>query len=437
MIGSEGGICGLDFVGTVDDWIPTDDTSPSELTNDEQLNIQKKLLMQTKDSIIELLNQLVQIPSRAGVDDYGPIAQLVQNWMQAHDLPCEFLHNGQQTVGLVAIVEGMRISTNKSPVIMLNATLDTAGYGDTSRWRYPPDSSKVKGGWMYGRGTADSKAGVAIFCHLAVEFAADRNWFSGRLVLLLDLDEHTGGFSGVRRYFDQLSIFPRPDGVFIGYPGNDRIAVGSRGFTRAELTVHGEAAHSGSASNRGVNAVVRAARLAQQLAELPLPKMEDDFLLPPQLTITAIVGGTGFSMVPDLCQLLLDVRLTPAFDARRAQQAIEEAVAAFDYDEALSLPTTIRWQPGWPAYHIPDDHPLVYSLRRAAEREFARTILPTVVGPSNIGNYLETLEIPVISGFGVTYRGIHAIDECIELASVEPIYRTYSAALRELFNTFL
>ncbi len=396
--------------------------------------------MNTTDSIVELLHQLVKLSSRAGVDDYEPITNLVQIWMREHDLPCECLRQGEQTVGLVAVVEGLPISANRSPVYMLNATLDTAGYGDTSRWRYPPDSSTVEGGWMYGRGTADSKAGAAIFCHLAAEFAADPKGFSGRLVLLLDLDEHTGGFSGVRRYFNQLLKFPRPDGVFIGYPGNDRIVVGSRGFTRAELTVHGEAAHSGSSHNHGVNAVVRAARLAQRLEELPLPKTAsatDDFPLSPQLTVTTMEGGAGFSMVPDLCRLLLDVRITPCFDARRAQQAVEESVAAIDHEEAPGLPTTIQWQQGWPAYRVPNEHPIVLKLRRAAEREFARTILPAVVGPSNIGNYLATLGIPAISGFGVTYRGIHAIDECIELASVEPIYRTYSAVIRELFNASL
>lgn len=394
--------------------------------------------MNTTDSIVELLQQLVTLSSRAGVDDYEPITNLVQRWMREHDLPCECLRQREQTVGLVTIVKGSRLSTNHHPVFMLNATLDTADYGDTSRWRYPPTSSTLEGGWMYGRGTADSKAGAAIFCHLAAEFTTKE--FSGRLVLLLDLDEHTGGFSGVRRYFDPLSKFPRPDGVLIGYPGNDRIVVGSRGFTRAELTVHGKAAHSGSSHHHGLNAVTRAARLTQKLEELPLPKTASaaaDFPLSPQLTITAMEGGAGFSMVPDRCRLLLDVRITPGFDARRAQQAVEETVAAMDRKEAPGLPTTIQWRQSWPAYRVPNDHPMALALRRAAEQEFKRTIVPAVVGPSNIGNYLATLGIPAISGFGVSYRGIHAIDEGIELASIGPIYRTYRAALGALFNASL
>ena len=113
----------------------------------------------------------------------------------------------------------------------------------------------------------------------------------GKLVLLLDLDEHTGQFSGVRQYFQEADL-PSPEGVYIGYPGNDRIVVGSRGFARARVTVLGRAAHSGASGTRGVNAVVRAAQLASSLDRLELPRARstDPFNLPPQLTVTVTTG---------------------------------------------------------------------------------------------------------------------------------------------------
>lgn len=395
--------------------------------------------MNNADSIIDLIQRLVRIPSRADVDHYEPIIALARSWLRKHKVASTPLRSGSQTVGLAAVVEGAHPKAKHGPVYMLNATLDTAGFGDESRWTDPPTSGRVRRGWMYGRGTADSKAGAAIFSHLLAQFAAERKSLRGRLVLLLDLDEHTGGFAGVRTYFDKQLQLPRPQGVFIGYPGNDRIVVGSRGFTRAILAVRGHSAHSGGTSQRGVNAVTRAAQLTLRLAELPLPERKslraaDDFSLPPQLTVTAIEGGAGFSTVPDLCRVLVDVRLTPRFTAAAAGRALLELVKRFDEESSQCPATKIEWQRGWPAYRVADSHPMVRALRSAAEREFQRTIAPAVVGPSNIGNYLKTMQVPAISGFGVTYRGIHALDECIELASIEPVYRAYRSALSGLLN---
>jgi hypothetical protein len=66
---------------------------------------------------------------------------------------------------------------------------------------------------------------VAIFCHFATRLAFSTNQLHGSLVLLFDLDEHTGRFGGATRYFE---YFEGPDapsdvtGVMIGYPGMDK-----------------------------------------------------------------------------------------------------------------------------------------------------------------------------------------------------------------------
>lgn len=381
------------------------------------------------DSIVNLIQRLVRLPSRAGLDPYEPVMTLATGWLKASNIGCERVHAEGKPVGLYAIVSGAAAG----PTYMLNATLDTAAFGDESQWRDPPTSGLIRDGRLYGRGSADSKAGAAIFCHLLAHFARRGARFNGKLVLLLDLDEHTGGFAGVRGYFAPGSNLPRPEGVFIGYPGNDRIIVGGRGFLRAKLVVRGKSAHSGSSRERGANAVLRAAALAQQLAALALPPNSDSgFPLPPQLTVTAIQGGQNDSLVPDSCALNVDVRLTPAFDERAAGTTVGRTVAAFDRQAPELAATEIDWQRGWPAYRIDDATPMLKALSKAAQSEFGRAIPAAVAGPSNIGNFLATLGIPAISGFGVGCQGIHASDESIDIASIGPVYRAYRATLEEL-----
>ena len=70
------------------------------------------------------------------------------------------------------------------------------------------------------------------------------------------------------------------------------------------------------------NAITKAATLVSALAgaELP-PGAGPDFPLPPRLTVTEISGGTGYSAVPDLCTLNVDVAAHPGLRRRRGRSA--------------------------------------------------------------------------------------------------------------------
>jgi succinyl-diaminopimelate desuccinylase len=77
---------------------------------------------------------------------------------------------------------------------------------------------------------------------------------------------------------------------------------------------------------------------------------------------------------------------------------------------------------------------MVQALADAACEAFGHAIPLAVVGPSSIGNFLATLGIPATAGMGVTYRNIHAPDECVLLESLEPTFLTYRNALIRLLG---
>jgi succinyl-diaminopimelate desuccinylase len=152
------------------------------------------------------------------------------------------------------------------------------------------------------------------------------------------------------------------------------------------------------------------------------------------LTVTAIRGGDGFSTVPDLCILNVDVRLTPSFEAERGRLLLEESVAWLDRDNPGVRRTEIEELQGWPAYRLPPSAPVFLALQSAAREVLGRELAGEVAGPSSVGNYLATLGVGATSGFGVNYRNLHAANECVELASLEPAYQTYLTALRRLLK---
>ncbi|MGH2672612.1 MAG: M20 family metallopeptidase [Actinomycetota bacterium] len=375
-------------------------------------------------SIVKLAQALVRIPSRGGIDDYTAVVQTLEMWLSSHRMsPTRLVDADGKLVGVMTEIEGAR----PGPTYVLDATVDTALFGDPASWTHGPVSGDIEDGWLYGRGAADSKTGVAIFAHLGARLASAKDRLAGRTILLFDGDEHSGSFNGAVTFFERILAGRKVDALMIGYPGPERIVVGGRGFIRFVISVHGQAAHSGSSHPAASNAVTKAGRVISQLAALDgrlADRRMDGFDVPPKVTVTSVSGGEDFSLVPDLCRIGVDVRVTPAFGAEEAEVAIHEAVASQDREDP-ERPSVVETIKGWPPFRTPDTAHFVTTLQRAAEAALARPVPLEVVGPSNIGNYVAGLGIPAVAGFGAVYRNLHAADECIEVASVEPVYRAY------------
>src|SRR5205809_2955537 len=151
------------------------------------------------ESIATMIAELVGIPSRGGLDPPDSVLHYIEEWLREHRLSSRRLLDRAtgDLVGLVCDVEGRR----QGPRYVLNACVDTAPFGNDHEWAYPPASAKVVDGWLYGRGSADSKAAIAIFSHIAAAFANETG-LHGTLTLLFDADEHTGLFRGAKRFFE-------------------------------------------------------------------------------------------------------------------------------------------------------------------------------------------------------------------------------------------
>ncbi|MFG3258817.1 M20 family metallopeptidase [Streptomyces sp. NPDC048172] len=383
------------------------------------------------ESVTALARELVRRPSRGGIDDYGPVLAVLEEWLTGAGLPHRRLYDGEDgggaLVGLVVEVAGGL----PGPWWVLDACVDTAGFGDEDAWSFPPTAGDVVDGWLRGRGSADSKLAAALFCHLAAGVRPFAGELRGGLAVLLDADEHTGAFGGARAYLADPRT-PRPAGVMIGYPGPDHVVVGGRGLWRARLVVHATAGHSG-ARRPALGAVSRAARLVQLLDAAPLPDVRegDGFPLPPRLTVTAVQGGEGFSVTPDRCELNVDVRTTPSFGADRAETLVRGAAADVDAELPGPRPTDVHPEASWPPFQLAEGEEPAAALLAAA-REAGLAPRCKTAGPSNIGNLLAGEGIPATAGFGVRHEGVHAADERACLADLPRVHAAYRRAVLRL-----
>ena len=136
-------------------------------------------------------------------------------------------------------------------------------------------------------------------------------------------------------------------------------------------------------------------------------------------------------MVPDLCTVNVDIRLTPALDDPAAVVLLREAAASTDAAWPGTPPTDVDVTTRWPPYALPDGSPLRDALLKGATRAGMAPVAK-VAGPSNIGNYLAGLGIPATAGLGVDYTGLHGTDERIRLDSIPAVQAAYHHALLTL-----
>jgi succinyl-diaminopimelate desuccinylase len=222
----------------------------------------------------------------------------------------------------------------------------------------------------------------------------------------------------------------------IGYPGPDKLVIGGRGFLRATVTVRGQAGHTGSERAAGnANAAAKAAHLVGILSQHQAPDgVDKGFGLPPRLTVTGIRSGESYSIIPDRCEVDIDVRLTPRFTQLEAEALIRRLMRQADQEWQAEEPSGVTFLESWPAYRLGRSAPVRQALLDAAGRHLPRPPEAKVAGPPNIGNYLAKLGIEATAGLGVAYEGLHGADERIDLATIPAIQATYHEAVLTLLR---
>lgn len=359
-----------------------------------------------KTQIVKTIKDLISIPSQGGIDETDLILQYLLNKCGG-----KILKHNDKGVGLALEF----IYDKNQPIYALNAVIDTAPIGNISSWETDPFSPTEKNGWLYGRGSADSKAGAAIFLALTEEIEKSKKNF----IVYFDADEHTGEFNGSKAL---IETYPNLAGVFLGYPGNDKFIIGSRGFYRSFVTIKGTAEHSGSKNTTVDNAIIKACKFIDSLELDIAPTL---YPIAPKITITAINGGQGFAMVPDKITLNIDIRTTLDFTDTQAKEFLQLQASTFDDD------ITIEKYRSFPPFILKEDS----RIRKAMEIAINSTglnIPSAVSGASNTGNLFAMHGIDTIAGFGVTYKNAHAANECVDLNSIDTVYNVYKNLIQNI-----
>ena len=315
------------------------------------------------------LQDLVRTPSLSTQE--GALAERVVAEMDA----LGFRHVRVDRIGnVVGWVGG-----DSGPTLMLNGHMDTVAASDPAAWTHAPFSADVERGRLYGLGACDMKGGLAAMlygAHLLHEAGLPS---AGRVVVACVVQEEPCEGTGSQVLIEEEGV--RPDWVLIAEPSDLRVCRGQRGRIELHITTRGRSAHA-SQPQLGENAVYTAARLVFSLDLLASQLGDDPFLGRGTLTVTEIRSrAVSRNAVPDLCELIVDRRLTlgeteamALAEVRRAiaREGVQAEAQVTEYVDTSYTGYECRSREFYPAWVIEEDHPLVTALVRAARSQTGR-----------------------------------------------------------------
>lgn len=308
-----------------------------------------------------LIQQLVALPSVSSTEpehdmSNEAVVDQLATWLGDIGFICnkQAVPNLPGKFNLIATLSGPNCSDQGG--LLLSGHADTVPF-DEGAWQYDPFAGAIKNGRMFGLGTADMKAFLAI----ATNFSAriDRQKLRHPLTIVATANEESG-MEGARAL--SRALIGNADAAIIGEPTGLVPINAHKGVLMETIHVHGQAGHS-SNPNLGINAIEGMHEVMTALYafrdDLRQRHADARFSVPyPTLNTGCLCGGDNPNRIPSSSSLKIDLRVLPGMDNQIIRQELRQRLKAAMADSACGLSFDILFD-GIPPFEMASDAALV------------------------------------------------------------------------------
>ena len=265
--------------------------------------------------------------------------------------------------------------------------------------------TRIDGDRLYGCGTFDMKANVAVALDVLRYLATTGQQPSTSIRMLLSCDEEVGSQSG-REYVERYAAGAKQ--CLVMEPSADgKVKTGRKGTGMFQLTAHGVPAHAGLEPEKGANAVAELARQLGSIHAIARPEIGTT------VNVTTFHGGTTLNVIPDHAVCDIDVRYSVASEAERVTAELN-ALNPTDPRVRLELAGAINRPP------LERNEGVVALYRKARDLavSFDYELGEAQVGGGSDGNFVAALGVPILDGLGLSGAGAHTLDEYVCVSDI-------------------
>lgn len=412
-----------------------------------------KYVDKDKDELVEFVRRLVRIPTQDPPgENYPKICAVLAEELKGLGMDVETVVAPEKVLkekraGNI-VWEAMPWSGERTNVIgklkgreskktlLFNGHVDTVPVG--AGWTKDPFKGEMIGDKLYGRGTNDMKASCAavVYAFKALRDAGVK--LRGDITLTFSSDEERGGYTSLCYLVDAGYI---KGDAMVGADGNiENVHIASNGRTIFKVTTHGKAVHS-SVAFRGINAIEGMVPLLEALFRLkkvvearetniPVNPRQGIKHLTPLLTPTMIDAGIVPNMVPSECTLMVDRRVVPTEDQKKAVEEVEDCLAKVKMPVGkCTVDTSVVYEP----FRVNPKSPIVGISTKILSEVTKSKVTPSgIQGSTDIGWVVNKGKIPsVFFGSGRMEGMAHGADEYVQIPDLVAVTKAYAFVAME------
>ena len=338
-----------------------------------------KEIENNREEYIEFFRELIKLESYNPPGNEKNVALKIEKYLKDSNLKCEIFLFGENRANLIGYLNDNFEGKN----LLYNGHMDVVPPGNKDDWKYPPLSATIKRKrFIFGRGAADMKGGVAAMA-IALKLLKDLDIeISGNLIYNAVADEETGGKFGTQWCLNNKLKSFKCDFAIVGESTNFKplshsILLGEKGRVQLKIIAKGVSCHA-SVPFLGKNPIYMMSDLIQNLNKLeelipkvkpPIPLEKLKMLLSASFpnresfervyneqpllsnttkaltqftkSLTIINAGIKSNVVPDRCEATMDFRLLPGHNPDMILDALKKIINDLGYlikDDPEGLP---------------------------------------------------------------------------------------------------
>ncbi len=398
---------------------------------------------ETDDAVIGTLADLVRIksvnPNYDGGVPEAEVADYVERFFEQRGIETWRQQLYPDRSNVIARVPGR----DPSRRIVLEAHMDTVA---VTGMTIDPWDPEIRDGKMHGRGSCDTKGGMAAMMHAVASLASGSVAPPCDVLFAATIDEEFS-YRGVVALCNSLSSGPvdpqvlereqppqdpwHAQAAIVAEPTGLANVIASKGLVRWQIVTAGKAAHS-SKPHLGINAIEHMAQVIAAIRKdtLRLAKRPHPLLGPATCNVGVIRGGVQVNFVPDRCEIEIDRRLLPgetrAGVLAHYQQLVDDLAATDANMNVTMMPPMIS------------DRPLETDSTSAAVRAMSQVLNDLGLDPTVRGvpfcsdaSKFGAIGIPsIILGPGSIDQAHAAVEyiECRQVVQAVDVYRRFASS---------
>jgi len=312
------------------------------------------------------------------------------------------LHRQRACGDVLEVRFGAKSRTGAAGRVLLLGHLDTVWPLGTLKTM----ACRLSGGRLWGPGTFDMKAGVAMAL-TALEMLVEADLLGKEIVFLLNSDEEVG--SPVSRPITE-ALADECGAVFVLEPAQGLACKTARkGTGNWRIDVAGRAAHAGVDFEKGVSAIRELARVVEAVSGWT------DLERGLTVSVGVAGGGTKLNVVPAEAWAEVDVRFAHKADGPRMERKFAGLKAV---DKRCTL--TVTGGINRPPMERLRGTVRLYERAEALAAELGFVLDEASTGGASDGNFTAALGVPTLDGLGAVGEGAHARHESVVVEHLAP-----------------